>query len=184
MVFDADRVYGFGREPGLFVWSHVLENHLFCSAIQADTDAIEKVSQWSQKAGRDAVFNRRFTRNAALKDRLAPKLHWSIKHPPLHVRAMVLAGDALFIAGPPDVLSEDDAFNRPNDPQVKAKIAEQDAAYDGKHGALLVGLSTAGGKRSFQLNLSAQPVWDGMAVAEGRLFVCRQDGRLSCLGAE
>jgi hypothetical protein len=32
LVCDGDRVYGFGREPGLFVWSHVLENHLFCSA--------------------------------------------------------------------------------------------------------------------------------------------------------
>jgi hypothetical protein len=184
LVFDADRVYGFGREPGLFVWSHVLENHLFCSDIKADSDAIEKVSQWSQKAGRDAIFNRRFTRNTPLKDRLAPKLHWSVKHPPLHVRAMVLAGDSLFIAGPPDVLSEDDAFDRPNDPQVVAKIAEQDAAYQGKHGALLLAVSATKGNRIFQLDLSAPPVWDGMAVADGRLFISRKDGRLSCLGAE
>jgi outer membrane protein assembly factor BamB len=184
LVFDADRVYGFGREPGLFVWSHVLENHLFCSDIRADADAIEKVSQWSRKAGRDATFNRRFTRNAAPETRLAPKLYWSIKHPPLHVRAMVLAGDTLFIAGPPDVLSEDDAFNRPGDPQIVVKIAEQDAAYEGKRGALLVGVSIAKGNRSFRLDLSAPPVWDGMAVAEGRLFICREDGRLSCLGAE
>jgi outer membrane protein assembly factor BamB len=184
LVFDADRVYGFGREPGLFVWSHVLENHLFCSDIQADPDAIEKVSQWSRKAGRNAMFNRSFTRNAALEDRLAPKLHWSIKHPPLHARAMVLAGDTLFVAGPPDVVNEDDAFDRPNDPQVMAKIAEQNAAYEGKRGALLVAVSTDKGNRSFRLKLSAPPVWDGMAVAEGKLFICREDGRISCLQAQ
>ncbi|MHC4496339.1 MAG: outer membrane protein assembly factor BamB family protein, partial [Planctomycetota bacterium] len=81
LVFDGDRVYGFGREPGLFVWSHVLENHLFCSEIQADADAIERVSQWSQKSGRDAMFNRRFTRATNTDDRLAPKLHWSVVQP-------------------------------------------------------------------------------------------------------
>lgn len=97
---------------------------------------------------------------------------------------MVPAGNSLFIAGPPDVLSEDGAFNRPSDQQVMAKISEQAAAYRGKCGALLVGVSTAKGNRSFRLKLSTPPVWDGMAVAEGRLFISRQDRRLSCLGAE
>ncbi len=184
LAFDGDRVYGFGREPGLFVWSQVLENHLFCSEIQADAEAIEKVKQWSKKSGRDAVFNREFTRRAAPEARLAPKLHWSVTHPPLHVRAMVLADETLFIAGPPDVVSEDEAFNRPGDPKVRAKIMEQDAAYEGKRGALLMGVSTVSGNRSFQINLSAPPVWDGMAAAAGRLFFCGEDGRLVCFGAK
>jgi outer membrane protein assembly factor BamB len=181
LVFDADRVYGFGREPGLFVWSHVLENHLFCSAREADAGDIERVKEWSKKAGRDAIFNRRFTRHAAPESRLAPTLHWSVTAPPLHTRAMVLAGETLFVAGPPDVLNEDDAFESPNDPQVRAKIIAQDAAYEGKHGALLMGVSTTDGKPRFQLEMSASPVWDGMAVAEGRLFVCDRDGHLTCL---
>ncbi|MHC4404920.1 MAG: outer membrane protein assembly factor BamB family protein [Planctomycetota bacterium] len=169
LVFDGDRVYGFGREPGLFVWSHVLENHLFCSAKQADEDAIASVKQWSNKAGRDAVFNRRFTRQTPVKQRLAPNLHWSVSHPPLHVRAMVLAGETLLVAGPPDVLSEDEAFDRPFDAEVRAKKAAQDAAYDGKSGAVLMALSTAEGETLCQLDLAAPPVWDGMAVAEDRL---------------
>lgn len=181
LVFDADRVYGFGREPGLFVWSPVLENHLFCSAREADADEIERVKKWSEKAGRDAIFNRRFTRHAAPEDRLAPALHWSVTAPPLHTRAMVLAGQTLLVAGPPDVLNEDDAFERPHDPQVRAKIIAQDAAYEGKHGALLMGVSITDGKSRFQIELPAPPVWDGMAVAEGRLFLCDRDGRLICL---
>jgi len=184
LVFKGDRVYGFGRETGLFVWSHVLENHLFSSDIRADDESIARVMQWSEKSGRDAVFNRRFTRDAPVEARLAPKLNWSVKHPALHARAMVLAGDTLFVAGPPDVLSEDEAFNRPFDTQVVASISEQDAAYQGKRGALLLGVSTDQGQQSFKLDLPAPPVWDGMAAAEGRLFVCTVDGRVTCLGAE
>ena len=181
LVFDADRVYGFGREPGLFVWSHVLENHLFCSAREADADAIDRVKQWSTKADRDAVFNRQFTRHAALEDRLAPARHWSVAHPPLHVRAMLLAGETLFVAGPPDVLNEDEAFNRPRDPKVRAQIAEQDAAYEGQRGALLMGLSKAEGKPVFRMDLPAAPVWDGMAAANGRLYIATKDGSVVCL---
>jgi outer membrane protein assembly factor BamB len=182
LVFDADRVYGFGREPGLFVWSHVLENHLFCSAKQAAEADIDRVKQWSTESGRDAIFNRRFTRHAAMEDRLAPKLYWSITHPPLHVRAMVLAGGTLFIAGPPDILSEDDAFNRPNDPQVIARAIEQDEAYEGKRGALLMGVAAVDGEPSFRLDLPAPPVWDGMASAYGKLFISLRDGTVACYG--
>jgi outer membrane protein assembly factor BamB len=184
MVFDGDRVYGFGRQPGLFVWSHVLENHLFCSDIQAKAETIEKVKQWSKKSGRDAVFNRRFTRKAALQSRHAPKLHWSVKEPPLHARAMVLAGETLFVAGPPDVVNEDDAFNQPYDPQVKAKIIAQDAAYEGRCGALLIGVSADDGESRFQLNLPCPPVWDGMAAVKGKLFISGEDGNLMCFTGE
>ncbi|MEE8429591.1 MAG: PQQ-binding-like beta-propeller repeat protein [Gammaproteobacteria bacterium] len=180
LAFDDDRVYGFGREPGLFVWSHVLENHLFSSARQADAETIERVKQWSQKSGRDAVFNRQFTRQASVEKRLAPKLHWSVSHPPLHARAMVLTGETLFVAGPPDVLDEDEAFKRPGDPQVKDRIMEQDAAYEGKRGALLMGVSKADGKPVLRLDLTAQPVWDGMAAANGRLYLATKDGKLLC----
>ena len=182
LVFDAERVYGFGREPGLFVWSHVLENHLFCSAIEADQASIDRVRQWGQKAGRDAIFNREFTRHAEPVDRTAPKLYWSITQQPLHVRAMVLAKDTLFVAGPPDVVDEDEAFKRPFDPQVVAKLAKQDEAYRGKHGAILMAVSTKNGQEVSKLDLPAPPVWDGMAAAQGCLFVSGQDGQLTCFG--
>jgi len=183
LVFDADRVYGFGREPGLFVWSAVLENHLFCSAKEADQASIDRVEQWGKKAGRDAIFNREFTTHAALEDCSAPKSYWSLTHEPLHVRAMVLAADTLFIAGPPDVVDEDEAFKNPFDPKVVASLAKQDAAYQGRYGAILMAVSTTNGQQISRLDLPALPVWDGMAAARGSLFVCTQDGRLTCLGA-
>jgi len=181
MVLDGDRVYGFGRQPALFVWSHVLENHLFCSDSKADSAAISRVKQWSQKdGGRNAVFNRQTTRSTPTRSRLAPKLHWSVKNPPLHVRAMILADDTLFVAGPPDVVDEDEAFNQPGDQAVRKKIEEQDAAYEGKRGALLMGVSTTNGETLFRLDLPDPPVWDGMAAAGGRLYLAMSDGKLLC----
>ena len=184
LVFDGDRVYGFGREPGLFVWSHVLENHLFCSAAEAEPEAIERVKQWSRKTGRDAVFNRQVTRHAMPTDHRAPETHWSVAGPSLHVRAMVLAGDTLVVAGPPDVLDEDEAYQRPNDPQVRARIRRQDEAYEGEHGAVLMALSAADGQTRTRMELASPPVWDGMAVAGGRLVVCCEDGTVVCLGGK
>jgi hypothetical protein len=178
LVLGDGRVYGFGREPGLFVWSHVLENHLFCSEAKADQEAIDRVKAWSKKSGRDAVFNREFTRLALFENRLAPRLHWSVEKPPLHARAMVLAGDTLILAGPADVLDEDEAFKRPDDPAVRTRIREQDAAYSGAQGALLYGVSSVNGRTQFQHRLPALPVWDGMAVADGGLFISGADGCL------
>lgn len=181
LVFDEDRVYGFGREPGLFVWSHVLENRLFCSAAQADEASIQRVKQWSNKAGRDAIFNRSVTRLAAPQDRFAPQVHWSVTHPPLHARAMLLTRNTLFVAGPPDVLNEDEAFERPFADAVQAKIREQEAAYEGQRGGVLLGVSPDQGSSRFQIDLPAPPVWDGMAAVAGKLFICTKDGYVTCL---
>jgi outer membrane protein assembly factor BamB len=180
LVRDEDRVYGFGREPGLFVWSHVLENHLFCSAPQASDEAIGQVKEWSKASGRNGIFNRAFTRQAAPDKRFAPEVYWSVQHPPLHVRAMVLANDTLFIAGPPDVLDEDQAYQWPEDPQVKAKAIKQDEALAGKGGAFLLGLSAKKGETQFKVDLPSPPVWDGMAVAAGKLFIADKQGHLTC----
>jgi hypothetical protein len=93
---------------------------------------------------------------------------------------MVLASRMLFVAGPPDVLNEDEAFERPDNPEVEDKIDEQDAAYEGKKGALIIDFSIADGSPVIRLDLSSQPVWDGMAFADGRLYLAKKDGKLLC----
>ena len=50
----------------------------------------------------------------------------------------------------------------------------------GSQGKLRV-LSAADGKPLAERDLPA-PLWDGMAVAHGRLFVSTADGKLLCLG--
>ncbi|RMF95241.1 MAG: hypothetical protein D6741_11910 [Planctomycetota bacterium] len=56
------------------------------------------------------------------------------------------------------------------------------AAYAGELGSRLVVVSAADGKPVADYALDADIVWDGMAIAEGRLFVALKDGTVRCLG--
>jgi outer membrane protein assembly factor BamB len=93
------------------------------------------------------------------------KATWSVAVP-LRVRAMILAGEVVFAAGPPDVATGKDYW----------------AAFDGKKGGELCAFSAADGKKLSSLKLPAPPVFDGMAAAGGKLYLSCQDGKLRCFG--
>ncbi len=99
---------------------------------------------------------------------------------PLHALAMVLAGKTLFVAGPPDLIDEEETMKRGRDPMTQAKLAEQAAAWDGQRGALLWAISTDG-KELAKYSLQSLPVWDGIAVANGQLYIATQDGTVTCM---
>ena len=103
---------------------------------------------------------------------------------PLFARAMVLARDTLFLAGPPDKLDEPDAFRRIEDPEVRLALAEQAAALDGEKGGLLLAVSTADGRELARHELGQIPVFDGMAAAYGRLYLSTAGGHVVCFGAD
>lgn len=102
---------------------------------------------------------------------------------PLLARALVLAQDNLFVAGPPDLIDERETFERlaERDPRVQEKLAEQDRALDGAQGGLLWVVSAANGTRHASVKLPSLPVWDGMCAADSRLFVVCEDGKVRCL---
>jgi len=83
----------------------------------------------------------------------------------MRIRAMVKAGDTLFVAGPPDVLDSKDPY----------------AAFEGRKGACILAISAKDGKELYEVPLEYPPVFDGMIVASGRLFVSLQDGSLISL---
>jgi len=85
---------------------------------------------------------------------------------PVRIRAMVKAGDTLFVAGAPDVLD-------PNDPY---------AVLEARKGAKLVAVSARDGKKLSETTLECPPVFDGMIAADGRLLISTLDGRLLCMG--
>jgi len=89
-------------------------------------------------------------------------------HIPLAGKALVLAGDALFVAGTPVAFPRNDLAR----------------AYEGRMGGLLWAVSKQTGEKLGELKLGAPPMWDGMAAAGGRLYVALADGRLLCLGGE
>jgi len=91
------------------------------------------------------------------------KFHKWTSDTPLQIRAMVLAGDELFVAG-----WEDAVGPRQSD--------------SGKPRIVLRRIGTADGKRSEELALAARPVFDGMAAAYGKLYLASADGSVACFG--
>jgi outer membrane protein assembly factor BamB len=77
---------------------------------------------------------------------------------------MVLAGEALFVAGTPVEFPDDDVH----------------MAYEGRMGGILWAADAETGQKLAEYRLDAPPVWDSLAVADGRLYLGTSDGRLRC----
>jgi hypothetical protein len=104
--------------------------------------------------------------------------------PSVALRTMVLADRMLFVAGPPDLVDEEQAAVHLTDAELQAKRAEQAAAMAGKRGGLLLAVSAANGEKLGEYQLDAPPVFDGMIAARGRLYLAAADGTLVCLGGK
>jgi hypothetical protein len=109
-----------------------------------------------------------------------PAYDWS-RETPIYARAMVLADKTLFIAGPRDIIDEEEVYKRPEDLSIQDKLGEQAAALEGEKGALLCAVSASSGQRLAGYELETVPVWDGMAAANGRLYVSLNNGKVLCL---
>ena len=91
----------------------------------------------------------------------ADKPHWS-KQAPVHVRAMVLAGDIIFAAG---------AGPAPGKAPEKQGVSPT---------PLLLAISTSDGTELARHPIPAPPVFNGIAAAEGELFLTLENGQLLC----
>ena len=105
---------------------------------------------------------------------------------PLFAQGMVLAGDTLLVAGPPDIMDEEYTFERimEKDKEIDKVLERQDAALKGAAGGKLLSVSVSSGEQNQELKLDALPVWDGMAVADGSLFVATKDGKVHRFGKQ
>ena len=103
---------------------------------------------------------------------------------PMFVHAMVLADKTLFIAGPPDMIDEDQISKTLDVPGVAGKLREQNAALDGKQGALLRVVSASDGKKLAEYKLESVPVWDSMAASNGRLYLATRNGKVLCFAGK
>jgi hypothetical protein len=88
---------------------------------------------------------------------------WSVKIP-VRARAMVLAGDVLFLAGPPDIIHNDDPHG----------------AFEGRKGGLLWAVSTTDGRKIAEYQLDMPPAFDGLIAAREKLYITTTDGCVSC----
>ncbi len=84
---------------------------------------------------------------------------------PVRVKAMVLAGNRLYVAGPPGADAEADPL----------------AAFEPGKGAQLWAVDAADGGRVARYDLAHEPAFDGMIAADGRLYIVTTDGHLICM---
>lgn len=88
----------------------------------------------------------------------------------LRPRAMVRAGEHLLLAGMSDTFD------------AKQPSAPCNAVFQGEGAGVLHVFATGEGKPLGTWPLRAPPVWDGIAVAGGRLYLSNERGAVVCLG--
>jgi outer membrane protein assembly factor BamB len=85
---------------------------------------------------------------------------------PIRGRALVAADNVLCVAGPPDVVD-------PADPL---------AAFEGRKGGVLRVVDKSNGQSVGEYTLTAPPVFNGTAAANGRLYLSLENGNVACFG--
>jgi hypothetical protein len=173
MSIDEDSVYSYGRDPELLCNSSVLEYRLYSASKRADFGGTKR------KLAGAGVDWKKLAQMPA-EQLTALDYHWQIEHPPVVVRAMVLAGDTLFVAGPPDIVNEKDMWGRSNERLFGEKMKEQAEALRGEQGAVLWAVSSKDGKRLAEQKIDFLPAFDGMIAADGKLFITAADGSVVC----
>ncbi len=129
----------------------------------------------------------KFTRKKGKKKRKRPPslsvvdYQWT-QQIPILARALVMADKTLFVAGPPDLVDEEEARPKLLEEETGKQLQAQLEALEGKKGALLLAVSSEDGKTLNTSNLPALPVWDGIAAANGKLFIALENGSVLCLG--
>ncbi|MBC8870743.1 MAG: PQQ-binding-like beta-propeller repeat protein [Planctomycetes bacterium] len=171
LALDDSTVYGFGRNQYIHHGAHVGIDGATVFHFRPDRDSDRRFTHYRLfAADRNPRPVAQAPRQPAPKKKRAKpapprrSFRWEQRLPVL-ARAMVVTGDTIFVAGPPDVFEADDPA----------------AALDGKKGGVLVAVSTSGGQIAADCKLGSPPVFDGLAAAGGRLYVATVDGRVLCL---
>ncbi len=187
IAVDEDTVYGYGRKPEFLSESIVLEYQLYAAAKSSSQQDINHILQNRGQGGGalDPSFMNyagdwKLRQGIPMTDQTAVNYHWKLDKPGLQARGMVLAGDSLFVAGPPDMVDEEAAFFALDDEDVLALLAEQSAMLEGKEGALLWVVSAGTGEKLAEYQLDSLPVWDGMVAANGNLYLTTMNGETIC----
>ena len=149
LVTDNKRAFGFGRTEYTMTGNHIGINSEF-RLFAADMKTFAPAKAQPEKKNR---------RRGAQSKKSKVNYIWS-KSIGIYPRAMLLTGEALFLAGPGNV---DDFF----------------APAPGG-GVLLQTVSLEDGAKISEIKLKASPVYDSFAACNGRLYFTTIDGRVVC----
>lgn len=87
---------------------------------------------------------------------------------PVRTRAILKSGEHLFLAVMPAEIPQDDPH----------------AAYEGRLGGMVWVVAAQDGGKVAEYKLDSPAVWDGMAAADGRLYISTQDGNVTCMSGQ
>jgi len=190
MVFDEGCVYGFDRKPEYLCNASVADYYVYRADREVTAEAVARVQAGERRIDAASSNGGASASDWATRKKFplwlqsANNFHWARGGPPIHARAMVLAGRTLYVAGPPVLVDDEAAFRNPDNPAVQARLAAQVAALRGQGGGQVLAVSADDGKVLAAYELGAVATFDGMAAAEGRLYLTTRDGRVMCLGGE
>jgi len=179
LAYDDTSVFGYGRNKyvggNIGQWRGGETYRLFaCDRVPADAGRKEDQPKPAPKT--PAKKGRRARRPAPP----SRTNRWQTRVP-FYVRAMAVAGDVMFIAGPFERIETEGQ----GEGALALKDAEESlAAWQGSKGAVLWAVAATDGKRLGEWPLAAPPVWDGMAAARGRLYLATIDGSVLCLSGK
>jgi len=188
LSIDENNAYGFGRDPELMCNTSVTEYRLYC----ADKTPSRKVGiarlegSWIEAKYPDDRSLAAHTvdwKQLAQKPReklTAVDYHWVCEEPDVLAKAMVLAGDRLFVAGPRDVVDERQMWGRSNEKEFQEKMRKQAEWLVGEHGGVLQVFSKKDGTKQAEYELPALPKFDGLIAAAENLYLATEDGSILC----
>ena len=190
LVFNDKDIYGFDRKPEYLCNASVAEYYVYradrqvteegIQRVRAATGRINAVGTKKNPASSDWALRKQFP----ITDQNPATFQWAQGDVPIMARGMVLADNTVFLAGPPDLVNDEEAFKDPDNPAVHTKLDAQVAALKGQRGSQLLALAANDGKTLAAYRLESMPVFDGMAAAKGKLFLCTLDGKVICLAGQ
>jgi outer membrane protein assembly factor BamB len=170
LCVDDTTVYGYGQFPEYSKWSTPLRYSLF---------AVDKKPRNYEPGTPDAELRRTRPNWRDYRTLRCPKVefdfHWK-GGVPLRAKAIVKTPGTLFLAGPEDVLDEEEVYRDPHSERNRKLLQQQNDLLNSRHGGKLLAVSVEDGNRQQVLDLQSPPVWDGMAAAYGNMFMCCRDG--------
>ena len=188
LCIDEENAYSYGRDPELVCNTSVTEHRLFCAAKEpARKVGIPRLEgTWikgkypaKEPLAANTVDWKQLSQQPPGK-LSALSMKWVEEEPDVMARAMVLANDRLFIAGPRDVVDEKQMWGRSNDKAYQDKMGEQAEWLTGKHGSVMQVFSKKDGKKLAEHKLDCLPAFDGLIAARGSLYMVTADGSVQC----
>ena len=173
LSYDASSVFGYGRDQyvrgNTGQWRGGEKYQLFAYDRSVEQQVGKETAHASLRQ------NRRQARQTP-----GPQLEyrWTTQVP-LFVRALVVANDMMFLAGPPDRVKT--KGERGEQALILDNPSEVLDMWEGQKGALLWIVSAKDGKNLAEYQLESVPVFDGMAATSGRLYISTTKGSVLCL---